>query len=176
LRPTSTEEVFAGRLLRVEIEQWTDPPRTREIVRHPGAAAVVPLTRDRRVVFVRQFREAVRESLLEIPAGIYDREGEAAEDAARREVGEETGYRVRSLRPLGRIYTTPGFTDEVIDLFVAEVDPEGPPEEGLEVEEIPLEEAVGHALGGRVPDAKTALALFLTWAEGDPDAAPTGSI
>lgn len=172
--PAATEEVFRGRLLRVEVERWAEPDRTREVVRHPGAAAVLALTRERRVVVVRQFREAVRDSLLEIPAGIYDQEGETHEETARREVVEETGYRVTSLRPLGRIYTTPGFTDEAIDLFLAEVEPGGAPEEGMEVVEIPLEEAIGLTLEGKVPDAKTAIALLLAWAGQDAGAVPTG--
>ena len=159
--------------MRVEIERWTDPDRSREIVRHPGAAAVLPLTPNGRVVLVRQFREAVRDRLLEIPAGIYDEEGETPDETARREVGEETGYRVMSLRPLGRIYTTPGFTDEAIDLFVADVESEGAPEEGMEVVEIPLEEAVGLAMAGGLPDAKTTIALLLASARERPAAGPT---
>jgi ADP-ribose pyrophosphatase len=174
LRPAATEEVFRGKLLRVEIERWADPDRTRDIVRHPGAAAVLPLTPDGQVVLVRQLREAVRERLLEIPAGIYDEDGETPEHAARREVREETGYRVESLRPLARIYTTPGFADEAIDLFVAEVEAEGPPEEGMEVVEIPLAEAVALALDGRLPDAKTLIALLLVSARDRPASRPTG--
>jgi ADP-ribose pyrophosphatase len=172
--PAATEEVFRGRLLRVEIERWTDPSRTREVVRHPGAAAVLALTRDRRVLLVRQFREAIRDRLLEIPAGIYDVEGETREETARREVVEETGYQVTSLRALGRIYTTPGFTDEAIDLFLAEVEPGGSPEEGMEVVEIPLEEAIGLTLEGKMPDAKTAIAVLLAWAGQASGAGPTG--
>lgn len=159
--------------MRVEIERWTDPDRSREIVRHPGAAAVLPLTKDGHVVLVRQFREPVRDRLLEIPAGIYDEEGETPEEAARREVREETGYRVETLRRLGRIYTTPGFSDEAIDLFVAEVEPEGAPEEGMEVVEASFEEAVELALRGDLPDAKTAIALLLASARERPAAGPT---
>lgn len=172
--PVATEEVFRGRLLRLEVERWTDPDRIREVVRHPGAAAVLALTRERRVVLVRQFREAVRERLLEIPAGIYDEHGETHEETARREVGEETGYRVTSLRPLGRICTTPGFSDERIDLFLAEVEPERDPEEGMEVVEVPWDEAVVLAQDGRISDAKTAVAILLAWARGEPAGAPTG--
>lgn len=162
--PEQTEEVFRGRLLRLEVEQWADPDRTREVVRHPGAAAVLAVTRERRVVLVRQLREAVRESLLEIPAGIYDEQGETPEETARREVGEETGYRVVSLRPLIRILTSPGFVDESIDLFMAEVEPEAQPEEGIEVVEIPFEEAVTLVVDGRIPDAKSAIAILVGWA------------
>jgi ADP-ribose pyrophosphatase len=165
--PVATDEVFRGNLLRVEVERWEEPDRIREVVHHPGAAAVLAVTPERRVVFVRQLREALRETLLEIPAGVYDEEGEAPEETARREVGEETGYRVTSLRRLGRVYTAPGFADERIDLFLAEVEPESDPEEGVEVVEMPWDEAVDLAREGRIPDAKTAMAIFLASAEGE---------
>ena len=174
--PVATDEVFRGNLLRVQVERWEEPDRIREIVHHPGAAAVLAVTRDRRVVLVRQLREALRESLLEIPAGVYDEEGETPEETARREVGEETGYRVTSLRRLGRVYTAPGFADERIDLFLAEVEPESDPEEGVEVIEMAWEEAVSLARGGRIPDAKTAIAIFLASAQGDSAGPPTGGI
>jgi ADP-ribose pyrophosphatase len=166
--PVAAEEVFVGRLLRLEVERWADPDRIREVIRHPGAAAVLALTRERRVVLVRQFREAVRDSLLEIPAGVYDEHEETPEETARREVGEETGYRVTSLRPLGSIFTTPGFTDERIDLFLAEVEPERDPEEGMEVVEVPWDEAVTLVQEGRISDAKTAVAILLASAGGAP--------
>jgi ADP-ribose pyrophosphatase len=172
--PVATEEVFRGSLLRVDVERWADPDRTREVVRHPGAAAVLAVTPDRRVVLVRQFREAVRESILEIPAGIYDQEGETPEEAARREVREETGYRVTSLRPLGSIYTTPGFTDERIDLFFAHAELAGEPEEGMEVVEIPLEKAVDLVRDGRISDAKTAIGILLAGARLGASGAPAG--
>jgi ADP-ribose pyrophosphatase len=162
--PGRTEEVFQGRVLRVDIEQWSDPDRVREVVHHPGAAAVLTMTEDERVVLTRQFREAVRTVLLEIPAGIYDVEGERPEDTARREVLEETGYRVTSLDRLGLIHTSPGFVDETIDLFLAEAERTADPEAGIEIVELSLEEAVGLVLDGRIVDAKTAVAIMLGWA------------
>ncbi len=154
-----SEEVFSGPLFRVEVQYW--PDRRRDVVRHPGAAAVVALTRGGKVVLVRQLREAVGERLLEIPAGIYDVEGESPEDAARRELEEETGYRAIGLEPLGRIHTSPGFTDEVIHLFLAEAEPGGEPEAGIEVVEVPLQEALRAVDRGEISDAKTALGILL---------------
>lgn len=162
MEPVSSEEVFRGRFLRVDVERWADPERTREVVRHRGAAAVLALTGRGEVVLVRQLREAVREALLEIPAGVYDVPGEAPEETARRELEEETGYRVPALTRLGRIHTSPGFVDEAIDLFLAEgALRAAAPEDGIEVVVMPLPEAVGAVLEGRISDAKTALAILL---------------
>src|SRR3989442_11107747 len=107
LRPRSSREVFRGRLLRVEVESW--PAGEREVVRHPGACAVVAFTPEGDVLLVRQFREAIRQELLEIPAGIFDVEGEAGADCAARELLEETGYRATTIEHVGSIYTSPGF-------------------------------------------------------------------
>jgi ADP-ribose pyrophosphatase len=173
--PVASEEVFRGRLLRLDVERWADPDRIREVVRHPGAAAVLAMTRDRQVVLVRQFREAVRERMLEIPAGIYDEPGETTEGTARREVEEETGYRVVSLRTLGRIHTTPGLTDERIDLFLAEVEPAGKPEDGMEVVELPWDEALALVHEGEISDAKTAVAILLARARQETGTTAGGS-
>jgi ADP-ribose pyrophosphatase len=163
VEPAETREAYRGRLLRLEVERWTDPDREREVVRHPGAVAVLPLTATGDVVLVRQLREAVRDRLLEIPAGIRDVEGEAPEETARRELREETGYRATEVEALGRVHTSPGFADEVIDLFLARVEPGGEPEEaGLQVVTLPLGEAVEAVRAGRITDAKTAVAVLLT--------------
>jgi ADP-ribose pyrophosphatase len=115
------------------------------------------------VLLVRQLREAVGRSLLEVPAGVYDVPGESAEDAVRREIAEETGYRVTGpVRRLGRVLTTPGFTDEAIDLFEATAEPGArPPEEGIEVVRVGFDHAVRMAVDGEIEDAKSALALLL---------------
>ncbi|HEY3208883.1 MAG TPA: NUDIX hydrolase [Actinomycetota bacterium] len=160
MEPDFSREVFRGRLIRVEVEQW--PAGEREVVRHPGACAVVALAEAGEVLLVRQTREPVREALLEIPAGIYDVEGEDPAGCAAREVLEETGFRVRDIEPLGTIYTSPGFTDERIDLFVARADKAGGPgEEGVEVVRIPFIEALAAVRDGRIADAKTVCGLLL---------------
>lgn len=157
--PEETREIFRGSLLRVEVARW--PDREREIVRHPGAAAVVALTTGDRVVLVRQLREAAGEELLEIPAGILDVEGEPPRDTARRELREETGYRTDAVEPLGRIHTSPGFTDERIELFLARAEREGRPEPGIEVVTLPFAEAVAAVEEGSITDAKTVVGLLL---------------
>jgi ADP-ribose pyrophosphatase len=157
--------VFSGRLIRVEVGTW--PAGEREVVRHPPACVVVAFAPDGAVLLVQQVREAVGEALLELPAGIRDPGDEGGEACAARELLEETGYRAVSVRPLGRFYSSPGFTDEVLDLFVARAEPAGEPTEGgVEVVRMPLQEARAAVFDGRIRDAKTALGLLMV-ASGD---------
>lgn len=134
-----------------------------ELVRHPGAAAVVPLDADGNVLLVRQYRHAADGWLLEVPAGKLDA-GESAEDCARRELEEEAGVRAAHLRSLGFIWPSPGFTDEVIHLFLAENLTSVPQrlehDELLTVERRTLAEAVSLAAGGGIDDAKSVTALL----------------
>jgi ADP-ribose pyrophosphatase len=160
LEPDHRVEVFEGALIRVEVETW-DGDRRREIVRHPGSCAGVVIQGDDTVVLIRLLREPVRRRLLEVPAGVYDQQGESPEDAMRREVEEETGCRAREVERLGSILTTPGFSDERIDLFLVRADPVGEPEEGIERVEVPLREAVRMARSGEIEDSKSVVALLL---------------
>ena len=164
MEPTSSEDVFRGRLFRVAVEEWPGAGR-REIVHHPGACAVVALTAAGEVVLVRQFRPAVQRALLEIPAGVLDVAGEDAVTCAARELLEETGYRSsRPLEPLGSILTTPGFTDERIDLFLARDVQPGTPSPGedeeIDVVLMSIDEARQAIEDGLIVDAKTVAALL----------------
>lgn len=161
MEPGDVRERFRGKLIRVEVETW--PDGRWEVVRHPGAAAVLPITPDGDVMLVRQFRKPVRRTLLEIPAGVLDRPHEDAAACAARELFEETGYRHETLDPLGGVYTSAGFSDEYVHLFVAttRAEPEGEPEPEIELVREPFREMVRAARAGRVSDAKTALALLL---------------
>ncbi len=159
MEPESSREVFHGRLIRVEVETW--PSGEREVVRHPGACAIVATTTEGDVLLVRQTREAVRARLLEIPAGVLDVPGEQAASCAARELREETGYEAVDVRPLATIHTSPGFADETIWLFTARAEPAGDPEHGIEVVHMPLEDAVKAVRDGRITDAKTVAALLL---------------
>jgi ADP-ribose pyrophosphatase len=157
-------EVYRGHTIRVEVGTWESGQR--EVVRHPGAVAVVALVGGDRVILVRQMREALDERILEVPAGKRDVSGEPPEETARREVKEETGYRLTSLRPLGRIHSSPGFSDEEVLLYIGDAEPDGPPEpddsEGdIEVVDMPLAEAVRAVREGRITDGKSAVALLL---------------
>ena len=148
--------VYRGRLVSVLVQEG----RYREVVHHPGSCAAVPLI-DGDVVLVRQYRDAVDEELLEIPAGTRDVAGEDVAECAAREVTEETGYRVTGIERLGRIYNSPGFLDEAVNLFLATVEPAGQGEEAIEVVRMPLSEAVAEVREGGILDAKTAVGLLL---------------
>ena len=159
-QPSRVERVFDGTLIKVEVEAW--PSGVREVVRHPGACAVVALTAEGEVVLVRQFREAVRQELLEIPAGIFDVDGEDGAGCAARELLEETGYRAVNLTYLAAIYTSPGFANERIELFTADAEPTGAPREaGIEVVTMSPADAIEAIERGDIIDAKTAVGLLL---------------
>ena len=136
---------------------------TLGVLQHPGAAAVVPLLSDGRVLLLRQYRYAVRQTLWEVPAGKLD-PGETPETGARRELEEETGYAAESLVSLGSIYVTPGYSDEVIHLYVERGLKEGTRahavDESIHCTEVEFEEAVRMAEGGEIADAKTVIALL----------------
>ena len=160
--PLESRTAFEGRIVRLDIEVW-DGQGGYEIIHHPGAAAVLPLTPDDDVLLVKQFRPAVRQTLSQIPAGLLDVDGEDALTCASRELLEETGYRHRTIEFLGGVYTSAGFADEYVHLFWARTgaEPVSDPEEGIEVVRQPFDRMVAAARAGRVRDAKTALALLM---------------
>ena len=135
-----------------------------DLLKHPGAAAVVPFLDDGRVLLIRQYRFATGGYLLEVPAGKLD-PGEAPEACAARELEEETGYRADRLQKLGAIWPSPGFTDEKIHLFAAsELRPTAQrlePDEVIELVPMTLDEALRRVREGEIEDAKTGMALLL---------------
>ena len=136
---------------------------TLGILKHPGACAVVPVLDDGRVVLLRQYRHAVRQTLWEVPAGKLD-PGETLERCAVRELKEETGYSAGELVSLGAICVTPGYSDECIHLFLARQLCRGAQElaanESIVCVELPYAQALRMAEEGEVSDAKTAIALL----------------
>src|SRR5262245_3341253 len=163
----SSRLIHDGRVVKLSVEEVKLPNGNTvslEVIKHPGAAAIVPLDGDGNVILVRQYRHATGSWLLEVPAGKLDHPGEAPEACALREVEEETGYRAGELSPLGWIWTTPGFTNEKIWLYVATgLTPSRAnlqPDEVLSVVKLPLAEAVAMAGRGEIADGKSVCALL----------------
>lgn len=164
----SITPVFTGRLISLETQQVEISPghrAYREIIRHPGAVAVVARVPDGRFVFVRQFRKPIERDVLEIVAGRKETD-ESPETCAARELKEETGHDVTSLQSLGILYPSPGYIDELIHLFFAELSDDaeaqnGDPDERITVEYMTREEFESLVDGGLVDDAKTLAAWLL---------------
>ena len=156
---------YQGKFLEMVTEEVLLPngrTATLDLIRHPGAAAVVPFLDEERVLLIRQFRHAAGGTILEVPAGKLE-PGEKPSICAGRELEEETGKRAHRMEPLGSILTTPGFTDEKIHLFAA-FDLEDVPQ-ALEDDEIiehapmTLESALGLIWSGELTDAKSIVCL-----------------
>ena len=166
----SSELIYDGKIVhlyRDEVRLPDGNTATREVIRHVGAVCVVPLTEDDQVICVRQYRYPHARVLLEIPAGKLDSREEDRPSAAMRELREETGAVCGRLTPLGRLYTTPAFVEEVIDMYLAEdlTFGETSPDEDefLDVVRIPLEDMVNMILKGEIADAKTQAAILKVW-------------
>jgi len=164
-RTISTRPVFSGRIISLQVDEVSLPnggTATREIVKHPGAVAVIAVT-DGRLLVVEQYRKPLERLQVEIPAGKLDG-GEDPADAAKRELQEETGYDCEKVTLLHSMATSPGFADEVIHLYVAEGLKSGnasPDEdEFLNVFAYTPEEASQAIADGRICDAKTLIAVY----------------
>lgn len=164
------EEQFHGWRISVVDASFRDPGGGlfhRDIVRHPGAVAVVAVTDEETALLVRQYRGSVDRWLLEIPAGTRDVDGEAPELTARRELEEEAGVSAGSLEHLATIYNTPGFCDEETRVYLATaLSPaptarHGPEEEHIEVVEVRLADVDSKVASGELLDAQTVIGLLL---------------
>ena len=167
----STRRVYSGRVLNLDIDTVRFPNGSigeLEMVRHPGASAVVPFLSDPagddpQILLIRQYRYAAERYLYEVPAGRLDA-NELPEHCARRELREETGCEAERVEQMFTMYTTPGFTDERIHVFMAvgltrgEVAREA--DEFIEVETMPLSRALSMVERGEIQDGKTSLALL----------------
>ena len=163
-----TKRVFDGLILHIDhINNRLPNGKTaaREVARHVGASAVVPVDGDGNVWLVKQFRAPIDQILLEVPAGKLDYKGEDRLEAAKRELQEETGLTAGEWIHLSDIVTTPGFSDELISLYLArdlsagESHPDD--DEFLNVVKVPLDELVAMIARGEVTDAKTICAVLL---------------
>jgi len=165
-RLISSEVVFEGRLISVrvdEVELAEGRRARREVVVHPESVAVVPLLPDGQVILIRQYRHAARRVLWELPAGICG-PGERPADCARRELSEEVGYEAGELSHLFSTYLSPGFSTELIHVFVARgltrVGPHLEPDEEIEAHPVPLERAAAMVARGEVQNAAAICGLL----------------
>lgn len=161
---------FRGKIINLRVDEARLPDGStaaREVVEHPGGVCVAALTDEGELLFVRQFRYPYGEIVRELPAGKRDRNGEDPLTCGRRELKEETGAIAATYRSLGTLYPTPGYCDEVIHLFLAQGltfgDACPDEDEFLQVERIPLQQAVDMVLKGELPDAKTQVAVLKTY-------------
>ena len=167
---TGSKLVYHGKIL----DFYTDTVRlpnghtaTRELSRHNGAVCVVPLTDDGKVIVERQFRYPLDQAILEIPAGKRDSKSEPTEEAARRELREETGIEPKELICLGTYYPAAAYSDEVIWMYLARGLTFGEQklddDEFLALEAMPLKDLVQEIAKGNVPDGKTQAAVMRVW-------------
>ncbi len=160
--------LYNGKIFNVALEKVTLPNgviKDREVVRHPGAAAMVPLLDDGNVVLIKQYRHAVTNYLWEIPAGTLEPDEEPMA-CAERELVEETGYEATNFDKLTEILPAPGYTDEHIHIFLATgltlAEQRLEDDEVLTVRPTPFDKAIEMIKAGEIQDAKTIVGLLLT--------------
>jgi len=165
--PPEVRVIYKGRVVHLTVERIVLPnghTMDIEIVRHPGASAIVPLTSDGEVILIRQYRHAVGGFICEVPAGKLDG-GEPPDQCAARELVEEAGVVAGRLTRLGSIVSTPGFSDEVIHLFLAEdlrpADTAHEADEVITLLRRPLPDCLAMIASGEIVDAKSICGLFL---------------
>ena len=165
-RTTAHRRVYDGHVLDLDVDEVEEPGGvrgTREVVRHRGSVAMLPVGADGRVLLVRQYRYAVGAFVWELPAGRLDA-GETPEQGARRELVEEAGLEAGRVEPLLSFYTTPGFCDEVIHVFRAsglhQVPPQPEEDERIEPRWFRLDEALAMIDRGEIKEGKTLIALL----------------
>ncbi len=170
-RRLSSDPIYVGRVFTLSQEIFESPTGVqfdRQIVRHNGAVAVVPMHDDGTITLILQYRPALGMRIYEIPAGLCDRPGEPKDEAARRELQEEVGLATSSLDLLGDCTPAPGLTDERVTIYLARgltdiaATADGPEEDDLVIHRVPLAEALSMIDRGEIIDGKTVIALLRT--------------
>jgi len=167
-KTVSSDLLFEGKIISLRVEEVELPDgkmAKRELVDHPGAVAIIPITNDGKLILVEQYRKALNRSIIEIPAGKIE-PGEDIDVTALRELEEETGYGANQFEYLQSFATSPGFANEIIHIFVAQglykIDKPalGDEDEFIQLFECTIEEAEEMVLDQRIYDAKTAFAIL----------------
>ena len=161
------KDIFTGRIITVhvdDVELENGKTGYREVVDHPGGVCVAAVTKDRELLFVRQFRYPYHEICLELPAGKLEK-GEDPAEAIKRELREETGCTGKNWQFHGNLYPSPGYCGEIIRLWSCEVDQESgeqdlDEDEFVECEKIPIDKAVEMVMNNEIPDAKTQVLIL----------------
>ena len=166
-KTVSRKQIYQGNIINVELLTVTLPDgreATRDVVLHPGASVVLPLSESGELYMVRQFRKPLEKVSLELPAGKLDH-GEEPQVCAERELKEETGLTAENISHLISIHTTPGFSNEVLHLYVAtglaEGDSCADEDEFITSEKLPVGELVDMVLKGEITDAKSIIGILL---------------
>lgn len=161
----SSKQIYQGKVVNLQVDEVKLPngnTSSREIVKHPGAVAVIVVTDENKLLLVRQFRKALEKTIYEIPAGKLEI-GEDPASSAKRELEEETGYIAEKLEKITGFYTSPGFADEYIHLFRASPIKLGEvsldEDEFVEKVELSLDECLAKIESGEICDAKTIYAI-----------------
>ena len=162
----SSKTVFEGKVFNVEIKDITTPEgnsSTREIVKHPGGACILPVDDEGNCYLVKQFRSPFEKVMLEAPAGKLEKD-EDPFHCVSREITEETGFTARNIEFMGAVAATPGYCSEIITLYIGTgLEYKGgvpDPNEYLATVKMPLAEAIGMADRGEINDAKTLVLLY----------------
>lgn len=169
-----TEKIFDGKIVQLQVDDVTLPngkKAKRELIKHSGAVAIIPITKDNKIVFVEQYRKPLEKTLIEIPAGKLEKD-EDPKEAAIRELQEETGYTANNLQLITSFYTSPGFADEIVYIYITDElekldhPPKGDEDEFVEVLELSLDQAKQYVEEQRIHDAKTNYAVLYLHALG----------
>ncbi|MEN1969087.1 NUDIX hydrolase [Lentibacillus sp. N15] len=163
-----SKQIYDGKVVKLQVDEVTLPDgktAKRELIKHPGAVGIIPVTKDKKIMMVEQYRKPLEKSLVEIPAGKLE-PGEKPEVTAVRELEEETGFTTNSLQFVTSFYTSPGFADELMYLYLTDhLEPltkkaAGDDDEFVELIELTLDEAKQYVNDHRIHDAKTNYAIL----------------
>ncbi|MBI5700681.1 NUDIX hydrolase [Candidatus Saganbacteria bacterium] len=162
-----SKRIYKGRMIGMRddtVQMATGRISHREICEHPGAVAVVAITDKKEVVLIRQFRKPAEKVLYEIPAGLFEK-GEAYKAAAKRELREETGFVSKKIKHLTSIYTTPGYSTELLHIFLATglelTEQSYEEDEHIEVEVVPIKKAAKMIIDKKIVDGKTIVGILM---------------